>query len=163
VNAAALNFATIGFDAAVGSGTGTVFGALVASVTASIVTSIAIGSGLAFGITVASAAVVMAVVLVVAVARLSLLAIRRQRQGAFIAAWFAVMIPTCLGAAYFSMPHETWQITGPLVLFLGLLSLLNAPFDWASLGLTRHSSDVASNSEDGGPMRWHWWTPVSPR
>ena len=33
--------------------------------------------------------------------------------------------------------RPTWQITGPLVLFLGLLSLLNAPFDWASLGLTR--------------------------
>jgi hypothetical protein len=39
--------------------------------------------------------------------------------------------------AYLSTPDETWQITRPLVLFLGLLSLLNAPFDWASLGLTR--------------------------
>ena len=75
--------------------------------------------------------------MLVAVTRLSTLAIRRQRLGAFIAAWFAVIIPICLGVAYLSTPDETWQITRPLVLFLGLLSLLNAPFDWASLGLTR--------------------------
>jgi hypothetical protein len=31
----------------------------------------------------------------------------------------------------------TWDFAGPLLLFLGLLTLLNAPFNWASLGLTR--------------------------
>jgi hypothetical protein len=149
-NAAAFTFATIGFDAAAGSGTGTVFGALCTVMPASFATSIAVSGGLAFFIAVASAAVVAAGVVVVAVARLSSRAIRRQRQGAFIAAWFAVIIPTCLSAAYFSSPGETWQITGPLVLFLGLLSLLNAPFDWASLGLTR--ALLRRGLELGG-----WW------
>ena len=46
--------------------------------------------------------------------------------------------------------RPTWQITGPLVLFLGLLSLLNAPFDWASLGLTR--ALLRRGLELGG-----WW------
>jgi hypothetical protein len=30
-----------------------------------------------------------------------------------------------------------WDLLGPLVLFFGLLSVLNAPFDWLSVGLTR--------------------------
>ena len=132
-NAATFTFATVGFDVATASGTGTIFGALWTTVTVSIVTSISFGRGLAIGIAVASTAFVV----LVAVTRLSTLAIRRQRLGAFIAAWFAVIIPICLGVAYLSTPDETWQITRPLVLFLGLLSLLNAPFDWASLGLTR--------------------------
>jgi hypothetical protein len=136
-NAAALTFATVGFDVATGSGTGTVFGAVSATVTPTIATSIAFSRGLAFAIAVASAVVVVAVAVGVVVARLSTLAIRRQRQGAFIAAWFAIIVPTCLGAAYFSTPDEVWKMFGALVLFLGLLSLLNAPFDWASLGLTR--------------------------
>ena len=32
---------------------------------------------------------------------------------------------------------SNWEVAGPLMLFLGLLTLINAPFDWASLGLTR--------------------------
>jgi hypothetical protein len=39
--------------------------------------------------------------------------------------------------AYFLAPGPFWLDSGPLLLFLGLLTLLNAPFDWASLGLTR--------------------------
>jgi hypothetical protein len=39
---------------------------------------------------------------------------------------------------------------GPLVLFLGLLTLLSAPFDWASLGLTR--ALLRRGLELGG-----WW------
>jgi hypothetical protein len=40
------------------------------------------------------------------------------------------------GAAFLSH-FDTWQAFGPLLLFLGLLTLINAPFDWLSLGLTR--------------------------
>ena len=47
------------------------------------------------------------------------------------------MIFGCYGAAIWLPPLPIWQILGPLLLFLGLLTLLNAPFDWASLGLTR--------------------------
>jgi hypothetical protein len=47
------------------------------------------------------------------------------------------MILACLAAADLLSHLETWKIAGPLLLFLGFLTLLNAPFDWASLGLTR--------------------------
>jgi hypothetical protein len=47
------------------------------------------------------------------------------------------MILACLGLAVVLSPLKTWDSAGPFLLFLGLLTLLNAPFDWASLGLTR--------------------------
>jgi len=47
------------------------------------------------------------------------------------------MILVCIASAALLSHFETWQDFGPLLLFLGLLTLLNAPFDWLSLGLTR--------------------------
>jgi hypothetical protein len=47
------------------------------------------------------------------------------------------MVLICLGAASWLSPLDTWERTGPLLLFLVLLTLLNAPFVWGSLGLTR--------------------------
>lgn len=47
------------------------------------------------------------------------------------------MIVACLYAAFSLSTSRTWDAIGPLLLFLGLLTLLNAPFDWVSLGLTR--------------------------
>jgi hypothetical protein len=44
----------------------------------------------------------------------------------------------------------SWKQEGPLILFLGLLTLTNAPFDWAALGLTR--ALLRRGLELGG-----WW------
>jgi hypothetical protein len=60
------------------------------------------------------------------------------------------MILACLAAADLLSHLETWGFAGPLLLFLGLLTLLNAPFDWASLGLTR--ALLRRGLEIGG-----WW------
>jgi hypothetical protein len=43
-----------------------------------------------------------------------------------------------------------WDVSGPLLLFVGLFTFLNAPFDWASLGLTR--ALLRRGLELGG-----WW------
>jgi hypothetical protein len=48
-----------------------------------------------------------------------------------------MMILVCFAGAAFLSHLDTWQAVGPLLLFLGLLTLINAPFDWLSLGLTR--------------------------
>jgi hypothetical protein len=48
-----------------------------------------------------------------------------------------VMMMACLIAPMLLSRLAYWGIAGPLLLFVGLLTLLNAPFDWASLGLTR--------------------------
>jgi hypothetical protein len=60
------------------------------------------------------------------------------------------MILACLAAVEVLLHLGTWPYTGPLLLFFGLLTLLNAPFDWASLGLTR--ALLRRGLELGG-----WW------
>jgi hypothetical protein len=78
-------------------------------------------------------------------------AIAHQRQGIFLAILLAAMFLLCLVAADLLPPAGgEWATSGPLLLFLGLLTLLNAPFDWASLGLTR--ALLRRGLELGG-----WW------
>jgi hypothetical protein len=89
-----------------------------------------------------------AVVLAVAIA--GDMADKSQRQGAFLLMFLFVMFLTCLAAADFLSSLPAWKDLGPLLLFLGLLTLLNAPFDWASLGLTR--ALLRRGLELGG-----WW------
>jgi hypothetical protein len=82
-------------------------------------------------------AVVFAIVSVVGVAVLAIIALIYRWQGVFFSLFLPAMILACLVAADLLSHKETWGDFGPLLLFLGLLTLLNAPFDWASLGLTR--------------------------
>jgi hypothetical protein len=56
----------------------------------------------------------------------------------------------CLLAVGLLLPLRTWPYTGPLLLFQGLLTLINAPFNWASIGLTR--ALLRRGLELGG-----WW------
>jgi hypothetical protein len=64
------------------------------------------------------------------------------------------MIMVCLSGVNLLSPLKTWGGSGPMLLFLGLLTLLNAllnaPFDWVSLGLTR--ALLRRGLELGG-----WW------
>jgi hypothetical protein len=60
------------------------------------------------------------------------------------------MILVCFGAAQLLAPLEVWPLFAPNLLFLGLLTLFNTPFDWASLGLTR--ALLRRGLELGG-----WW------
>ncbi|MGH6800216.1 MAG: hypothetical protein ACRECZ_02150 [Methylocella sp.] len=78
-------------------------------------------------------------------------ALRGGRQGLFLALFLPAMIVICLVAAELLAPQkEIWEFSGPFLLFLGLLTLLNAPFDWVSLGLTR--ALLRRGLELGG-----WW------
>jgi hypothetical protein len=64
-------------------------------------------------------------------------AITHKQQGLFLALFLPVIFLVCLVAPILLASNENWGTTGSILLFLGLLTLLNAPFDWASLGLTR--------------------------
>jgi len=57
--------------------------------------------------------------------------------GIYLPLFLFVMILACLCTARFLSTSEKWSTSGPLLLFLGLLTLLNTPYDWVSLGLTR--------------------------
>jgi len=67
-----------------------------------------------------------------------------------------LVLSTCfLVIAFFIFAYQFsylkgWKVLGPMALFLGLLTVINAPFDWASLGLTR--ALLRRGLELGG-----WW------
>jgi hypothetical protein len=73
-----------------------------------------------------------------------------RAQGPFQVIFLLMLQLFCLVAAKLLSPLSTWDLCGPLLLFLGLLTLLNAPFDWGSLGLTR--ALLRRGLERGG-----WW------
>jgi hypothetical protein len=60
-----------------------------------------------------------------------------------------MMIIACFAAARWLSALDLWKSLGPLLLFLGLLTLLNAPFDWLSVGFTR--ALLRRGLELGGP------------
>jgi hypothetical protein len=95
-------------------------------------------------------AVAVAVAVASAVAVLNRVSIKYRWQGVFLSLYFLGLVICCLGAAALLSRSERWEDVGPLLLFLGLLTLINAPFDWASLGFTR--ALLRRGLELGG-----WW------
>jgi len=76
------------------------------------------------------------------VARLATISHWSGRRGLFLVVYCAMMFTLCLLAArMLATPEMTeyfnWGGAKPLLLFLGLFTIVNAPFDWLSLGLTR--------------------------
>jgi hypothetical protein len=52
--------------------------------------------------------------------------------------FFCLMVVIVLGAPHFISTVKGWSdLSGPLLLVFGLLTLVNAPFDWFAIGLTR--------------------------
>jgi hypothetical protein len=88
--------------------------------------------------------------IIMAVAWLRKLAIKHRSQSVFLSVFLPAMILIYLSAASLLVPLQASEEAGPLLLFMGLLTLLNAPFDWTSLGLTR--ALLRRGLELGG-----WW------
>jgi hypothetical protein len=81
-------------------------------------------------------------------------ALRYQRYSLFLSVYLLGMTILCLSDATLPWPTRSGELSdllflGPLM-FLGLLTFINAPFDWASLGLTR--ALLRRGLELGG-----WW------
>jgi len=85
-----------------------------------------------------------------AAAALNWIAIRYRWQGVFLSVFLPATIFGCLFAAPLASSRPAEYNAGTLLLFFGLLTLLNAPFAWASLGLTR--ALLRRGLELGG-----WW------
>jgi hypothetical protein len=108
--------------------------ALTTAVTMAVAGSLAASAASPFAVAVGVAVIGGAIG---AVSVVSTTAITRGWQGPFLSFFIGTMIAACLMGARLLPPVGSWDDAGPLLLFLGLLTLLNAPFDWASLGLTR--------------------------
>jgi hypothetical protein len=116
----------------------TVAVAVTLSVSDAVAFTVVVAFGLAFaGLGAVAVAFGVAFAGVGAVAALSALAIKHRLQGVFLSLFLPAMVLVCFAAAAFLSPLPAWDVVGPLLLFMGLLTLVNAPFDWASLGLTR--------------------------
>jgi hypothetical protein len=111
----------------------------------------AVAGAMAYAVAVALAlSVALTAAICGAVLWASATTITRGWQGPFLLFFVAMMITACLVAARLPSSLHYWEEAGPWLLFLGLLTLLNAPFDWASLGLTR--ALLRRGLELGG-----WW------
>jgi hypothetical protein len=153
IGAIAVTFASTGSGTGTASGTSAVAGAVAFGVAIAFTGSSFSGSNVIVDITDAIAVAIsaaVAIVIAVAVAALSAFTIRKRSQAVFLLLFLLVMILACFAAAPLTSLPEGGGVSGPLLLFLGLLTLLNAPFDWASLGLTR--ALLRRGLELGG-----WW------
>jgi hypothetical protein len=79
-------------------------------------------------------------------------AVRNERQGVMLTLFSVGMICGLLAFASQAMHVPTWKLARPVLLFLGLVTLINAPFDWVAIGLTR--ALLRRGVEVGG------WTPA---
>jgi hypothetical protein len=124
----------------------------IAVVVAVTITGAGAAAGTAPDLVVGSGPIVGIVIFAVAfgAAVLSEVAREGRWQAAFPSLLTPAMVVVCLVGANLLAPLSTWEQAGPILLFLGLLTLLNAPFDWASLGLTR--ALLRRGLEIGG-----WW------
>jgi hypothetical protein len=75
--------------------------------------------------------------LYVAVIICGALAVRHNARGPFLVLLVAFLFAVSFFVAYLEATLPNWIYAAPLVLILCVLTLLNAPFDWLSLGLTR--------------------------
>ncbi len=60
-----------------------------------------------------------------------------QHHVAFVSVFCFTMAAVIICSARWLPSLSTWETSGPVLLFLGLLTTLNAPFNWLSVGLTR--------------------------
>ena len=143
--AAAVFLACAGASAIVGAG------AVAVALVDAYAIAVAFTGAFVFGVDVAVAgAIAGAIAVVVAVA--SDLAEAGSRQAAFLVLFSLLLLGLCLWLPAPLAPLDRWSTTGPLLLFFGLLTILNAPFDWLSLGLTRGL--LRRGLELQGPYPW---------
>jgi hypothetical protein len=77
--------------------------------------------------------------------------VKHGRTGTFFLLFIPAAFSVCVSAANLLSRSSSWEeIDGPIILILGLLTLINAPFDWFAFGLTR--ALLRRGLELGG-----WW------
>ena len=83
-------------------------------------------------------AVAVAFAVPVAVFWLAIYSHERNRLGVFETLFSLTLLLACFAGAREASLLDAWpKILGPLLLFVGLFTVVNAPFDWLALGFTR--------------------------
>jgi hypothetical protein len=71
------------------------------------------------------------------VGRVSRWSVAKGRQGLFLSLFFPLLAVTAFAGAWFTSSSFIRSGPGILLLIFGVLTLVNAPFDWFAIGLTR--------------------------
>ena len=90
----------------------------------------------AFGVAV-PVAVAVAVAVLVAIRAISDWSVKTGCQGAFLILFFLAATLAAFAGVYFLSSLQNWRGVGALLLIFVVLTLVNAPFDWSAVGLTR--------------------------
>ncbi len=129
-----------GAGAVAGAGAGAATGAVAFAFVGAVAVAVAgavVGAGAGAGAVAGAGVVAFAFAFAFAVAFLDETAKGRNAQGRFLSFFTIAAIAGCLSLPRYLSHTAGWDAAGPLLLFLGLLTVINAPFDWLSLGLTR--------------------------
>jgi hypothetical protein len=79
-------------------------------------------------------------------------AAKRAARWLFIFTFFVLMVVLLFVAACFLSSSSAWRKSGVLLLVFGILTLVNAPFDWFAIGLTRGLLRRGLASGGSGPF-----------
>jgi hypothetical protein len=78
-----------------------------------------------------------AVIFAFAVGLISAWSVETRRHGTFLSLFFLAAVLAAFSGGWFLSSSDTWPDQGAVLLIFGLLTLVNAPFDWFAIGLTR--------------------------
>jgi hypothetical protein len=113
-------------------------GAVAAAAVVAVSVAVAVAGGLANArVGTLTGAVAVALTGVTAIGSISDWSVETGRQRAFLSLIFPALTAAAFVSVLFFASSESWASTGPPFLVLGLLTLVNAPFDWFAIGLTR--------------------------
>jgi hypothetical protein len=73
----------------------------------------------------------------IAVLMISERSIKKGRQGVFLSLFVPTLLLGIFAGTYVLSTSEGWERTGVLWVVFGVLTLVNTPFDWVAIGLTR--------------------------
>ena len=129
----------------IGAAAGDTFLAVGSALGGGIIATLAVGVSYRLA-SITSATAIACVGILLATAGLKL----PKPSGILLLTFSTSAIVACLVGATLLSASTLWPLIGPLLLFFGLLSALNAPFNWFSLGVTRGLLRRGIESND-------WW------
>src|SRR5271166_6529130 len=102
----------------------------------SVAVAFTVSVGVAVAVALAGGGAVAGAVLV-AIRAISDWSVKTGCQGAFLILFFLAATLAAFAGVYFLSSLQNWRGVGALLLIFVVLTLVNAPFDWSAVGLTR--------------------------
>jgi hypothetical protein len=99
--------------------------------------SVSLASFMALSAVASGIALLTATTGALVVAAISFVSIEMERQGSFFSLFFLTLTFVAIASVWLLSPWDDWWTQGAILLIFGVLTLVNAPFDWFAIGLTR--------------------------